>query len=144
MTNTSKQTSSLLTCVVRIISYRSSLGAGTGAGFFTDRESCLILPLTLLVFVFGGEDLPSCALWSSSRRPCAVATRSKNSSFCSEVMEEKTTVKKWERKELKWSKSRGKAAVSGQGKKHGNMVAENSWVRENGWLHLVLLVQHES
>lgn len=97
--------SSLLTCVVRIILYRSSLGTGTGAG--TDagagtglltRESCFRLPLKLLAFDFGKGDLSSCALWSSSRRAWAVATSSKNSSFCSEVMEEKTTVEKSEKK----------------------------------------------
>lgn len=94
----SKQThSDELTCVVRIILYRSSLGTGTGSrtgsGLFT-KDSCLRLPLKLLAFDFGGEDFWSCALWSSSRRACAVATSSKNSSFCSEVMEEKTTVEK--------------------------------------------------
>lgn len=65
----------LLTCVVRIILYRSSLGtgagtgggagAGTGAGFFT-KESCFMLPLKLLALDLG--NLSSCALWSSSRR----------------------------------------------------------------------------
>lgn len=94
----------VLTCVVRIISYSSSLGggggggAGAGSGFLT-MESCLRLPRRLLYLALAGADLPSCALWSSSRRACAVATRSKNSSFCSEVMEEKTTGRKEKRAE---------------------------------------------
>lgn len=57
-----------------------------------------MLPLKLLPFGFGGEEPSRCALWSSSRRACAVATRSKNSSFCSEVMEENWTVEKEEKK----------------------------------------------
>lgn len=43
------------TCVVRIISYRSSFGAGAGAGSaagFLTKESCLMLPLILLAFDF--------------------------------------------------------------------------------------------
>lgn len=85
-----------LTCVVRIMLYRSSLGAGAalgsgagaGVGLLT-KVSCLMLPLRLLVLDLGCEE--SSALWSSSRRAWAVATNSKNSSVCSEVMEEKTT-----------------------------------------------------
>lgn len=87
-----------LTCVVRIMLYRSSLGAGAGlgsgagagagAGLLT-KVNCLMLPLRLLVLDLGSEE--SRALWSSSRRAWAVATSSKNSSVCSEVMEEKTT-----------------------------------------------------
>lgn len=86
---------SLLTCVVRIMLYRSSLGAGIGAGigagFFT-IESCLKLPLNLLTFGFGGILFSFSALWSSMRRAWLVATSSKNSSLCSEFMEEKITV----------------------------------------------------
>lgn len=71
-----------------------------------------MLPLKLLPFGFGGDEPSSCALWSSSRRACAVATRSKNSSFCSEVMEENWTVENEEKKsfdgqmagELKYSR----------------------------------------
>lgn len=107
---------SLLTCVVRIILYRSSLGTGTGAGAGTDagadagllRESCFKLPLKLLALDFGKGDVSSWALWSSSRRAWAVATSSKNSSFCSEVMEEKVTVEKTEKRELWWSDGRSR------------------------------------
>lgn len=85
---------SMLTCVVRIISYSSSLGAGagvgSGAGFLT-KESCFMLPLILLAFDFCKGDFWNRALWSSSRRAWAVATSSKNSSLCSDVTDEKMT-----------------------------------------------------
>lgn len=83
-----------LTCVVRIILYRSSLGAGAGggsaAGFLT-KESCFMLPRILLAFDFCKGDFWNWALWSSRRRAWAVATSSKNSSLCSDVTEEKMT-----------------------------------------------------
>lgn len=123
----------LLTCVVRIISYRSSFGTGTGAGFFT-KESCLMLPRKLLAFGFGGWALSSCALWSSSRRAWAVATSSKNSSLCSEVMEEKTTVEKWEKRALmvRW-RDTWKWSVARETCKFENI----SWVTEYGWFPIV-------
>lgn len=62
-----------LTCVVRIMLYRSSLGAGAGLGSgagaggdLLTKVSCLMLPLRLLVLDLGSEE--SSALWSSSRR----------------------------------------------------------------------------
>lgn len=64
-------------------------GAGAGAGLLT-KDSCFMLPRRLLVLDLG-RGRESSALWSSSRRACAVATSSKNSSLCSEVTEEKTT-----------------------------------------------------
>lgn len=45
----------MLTCVVRIISYSSSFGAGGGAGSgagFLTKASCFMLPLILLAFDF--------------------------------------------------------------------------------------------
>lgn len=64
-------------------------GAAAGAGLLT-KDSCFMLPLRLLVLDLG-RGRESSALWSSSRRACAVATSSKNSSLCSEVTEEKMT-----------------------------------------------------
>lgn len=67
-------------------------GAGAGAGLLT-KDSCFMLPLRLLVLDLG-RGRESSALWSSSRRACAVATSSKNSSLCSEVTEEKMTAQR--------------------------------------------------
>lgn len=52
----------MLTCVVRIISYRSSFGVGAGAGSaagFLTKESCFMLPLILLPFDFCKGDFCS-------------------------------------------------------------------------------------
>lgn len=67
-------------------------GAGAGAGLLT-KDSCFMLPLRLRVLDLG-RGRESSALWSSSRRACAVATSSKNSSLCSEVTEEKMTAQR--------------------------------------------------
>ena len=88
------------TCELRIMLYKSSLGTATGGGFLT-MESFILLRI-LLALGLGGGVFNDSARWSSSRRACDVATNSKNSSFCSEVMEEKTTVENGEGKGVRW------------------------------------------
>lgn len=85
-----------LTCELTIMLYKSSLGVGVGTARVTSVTLQLLFLCLALVRGGGGAVGASwsSARWSSSRRACEVANRSKNSSFCSDVMEENTTVGK--------------------------------------------------
>lgn len=85
---------STLTCETTIMLYKSSLGACVGTARLTSATLQLLFLCLGLGWGGGGTEgmFWSSARWSSRRRPCEVASKSKNSSFCSEVMEEKTTV----------------------------------------------------